>query len=130
MRVTTAGIIAIALAGLAACSSTSDPGAPGGGGGGGGGPVGSVDVGPGIEFVSRHNGLRPAADTIAAGASVTWTWTGNLPHSVRSIGSPSFQSSSTMTGSGTYAVQFAAPGTYRYDCAVHGAAMAGTIEVR
>jgi plastocyanin len=35
-----------------------------------------------------------------------------------------------MTGSGTYAVTFTAPGTYQYDCAVHGKLMTGTIVVR
>ena len=128
MRIAIAGIMTIALAGLAACGSSSEPAGPGGGGGGGG-PVGSVDVGPGIEFVSRHNGtVLPAEDTVAVGATVTWNWTGSLPHSVRSNGSPSFQSSSIMTG-GTYDVQFVAPGKYRYDCAVHGAAMSGTVVV-
>src|SRR5207247_3847755 len=86
-------------------------GVGGGGGGGGGSPVGSVTAGPGIEFVSGHNGSSNAAvDTIAIGGTVTWTWTGSLPHSVQSVGSPSFASSSTMTGSGTYAVRFDAPG--------------------
>src|SRR5207249_11258613 len=103
----------------------------GGGGGGGGSPVGSVTAGPGIEFVSGHNGSSNAAvDTIAIGGTVTWTWTGSLPHSVQSVGSPSFASSSTMTVSGTYAVRFDAPGRYQYDCAVHGQLMTGTIVVR
>lgn len=120
-------VITIALTGLAACSGAYGPSEPGGGGGG---PVGSVTVGPGIEFVSRHNGSRhPAVNTIQAGATVTWTWSGNLPHNVRSIGSPSFPSSATRTGSGTYALRFEVPGTYRYDCVVHGQAMTGTIVV-
>ena len=103
----------------------------GGGGGGGGGPVGSVTIGSGIQFVSGHNGSTNAAvDTVAIGGTVTWTWTGSLPHSVQSVGSPNFASSSSMTGSGTYAVTFAAPGTYQYDCAVPGRLMTGTIVVR
>jgi len=123
-------VITIALLGLTACGGAYGPSGPGVGGGGGGGPVGSVTVGPGIEFVSRHNGSRqPAVDTIQAGATVTWTWSGNLPHNVRSIGSPSFTSSTTRTGSGTYAVRFDVPGAYRYDCVVHGLAMTGTIVV-
>jgi hypothetical protein len=126
MRISPA-VITIALIGLAACSGAYGPSGPGGGGGG---PVGSVTVGPGIEFVSRHNGSRhPAVDTIQAGATLTWTWSGNEPHNVRSIGSPSFQSSATLAGSGTYAVRFDVAGTYRYDCVVHGQAMTGTIVV-
>lgn len=129
MRRSLGVMLTIVLAGLAACSSAYGPGG-GGGGGGGGGPVGSVTVGPGIEFVSRHNGTKnPARDTIAAGATVTWTWSGNEPHNVRSVGTPSFASSGTLTGTGTYAVRFDVAGTYRYDCIVHGAAMSGTIVV-
>jgi len=90
-----------------------------------------VTAGPGIQFVSGHNGSSNAAvDTIAIGSTVTWTWTGSLPHSVQSVGSPSFASSSTMTGSGRYGVRFDTPGTYQYDCAVHGQSMTGTIVVR
>ncbi len=113
-----------------ACSSDNNGGT---GPGTGGGAVGTVTVGN-ILFQSGHNGTQnPAIDTVAAGATVTWTWTntGSTPHSVRSDGSPSFTSSATQTGSGaTHAVMFTAPGTYQYDCAVHGAAMSGTIVVQ
>ena len=131
MRVRTAVIGMLTLASLAGCGGYGGTGTYGGGGGGGGGPVGSVTAGPGIQFVSGHNGSTNAAvDTIAIGGTVTWTWTGSLPHSVQSVGSPRFASSSTMTGNGTYAVRFDAPGTYQYDCAVHGQLMTGTIVVR
>src|SRR5207247_11356377 len=67
-------------------------GVGGGGGGGGGSPVGSVTAGPGIEFVSGHNGSSNAAvDTIAIGGTVTRTWTGSLPDSVQSRGRPRFR---------------------------------------
>jgi len=93
--------------------------------------VGAVTVGAGIEFVSGHNGSRnPAVDTISVGGTVTWAWAGSLPHSVESMGSSSFSSSDIKTGSGSYAVKFTAPGTYQYDCAVHGTAMTGTIVVQ
>jgi plastocyanin len=53
-----------------------------------------------------------------------------LPHSVQSTGSPSFTSSGILTGPGsTYQFTFTAPGTYQYDCAVHGTMMTGTIVV-
>ena len=64
------------------------------------------------------------------GGTVTWTWSGSLPHSVQSLGSASFASGATMTGSGTYAVTFTVPGTYEYDCAVHGQLMTGRVVVR
>lgn len=137
-------LVAFTLVAVAACGGSYDAtyaggggsagggGAPvdGGGGVGGAGPVGAVTIGAGIEFVSRHNGTSNAAiDTIPAGTAMTWTWTGALPHSVRSVGASTFASSDTRTGSGTYSVTFATPGTYSYDCAVHGSAMSGTIVV-
>lgn len=93
----------------------------------------SVTVGDDF-FASVHNSTsNPAVDTIAAGGTVTWTWgTSFNPHAVRSTGTPSFTSESgTQTGSGkTFQVTFATPGTYTYDCSVHGAAMTGRIVVR
>ncbi len=136
MRLRNSLFTIIALAGLAACGSnnygTGGGGVTGGGtGGGGGGPVGSVTVGSGIQFVSGHNGtMNPAVDTIPVGSTATWTWTGSLPHSVQSVGSPSFASSGTRTGSGTYTVTFPVAGTYQYNCAVHGSLMTGTIVVQ
>ena len=119
---------------LAACGGNSSTGLYGsgdGGAGGGGGPVGAVTIGSGIRFASSHNGSQnPAVDTIPVGGTVTWTWTGSLPHGVHSTGSTSFTSSRIMTGSGMHAVTFTAPGTYQYDCAVHGTAMRGSIIVR
>jgi plastocyanin len=87
-----------------------------------------------IFFQSARNGTQnPAVDTVAAGGAVTWTWTatGSIPHSVQSVGSPSFTSSAILTGDGqTYTLTFSNPGTYQYDCAVHGTQMTGTIVVR
>ena len=136
---------ALALAVLAGCSSGSstptDPptgGGSGGDNGGGGGntaapPTAAIIVGN-ILFKSGHNGTtNPAVDTVAVGGTVTWTWTntGNVPHSVESEASPSFTSSAIQTGDGTtHQVTFSTPGKYQYDCAVHGAAMSGTIVVR
>jgi plastocyanin len=125
-----AGVAAIALG----CSSSSTGPSNGGNGQGmGGGPVGTVTVGN-IFFESGHNGTtNPAQDTVAAGQTVTWTWTntGSQPHSVLSVGSPSFPSSNTLTGSGmTYTATFSTPGTYHYQCAVHGSLMTGTVVVQ
>jgi hypothetical protein len=123
---------ALALAALAACGGGYDstyPGGGGNGGGGGGGAVGAVTVGPGIEFTSAHNGTSNAAvDTVAVGGTVTWTWNGTDSHSVKSTGTTTF-ASSPVKRSGTYAATFAAPGTYTYECAVHGAAMSGRVVV-
>jgi plastocyanin len=122
---------------LAGCggSSTTAPGTVSGGGTGGGtgGTPGSVTVGD-IFFKSGSNGSsNPAVDTVAVGGTVTWTWAAgeSLPHSVQSLGSTSFASSSIQTGGGSsYKVTFPTAGTYHYDCAVHGQMMTGTIVVQ
>ena|SRR3989441_7112617 len=143
MRLRNAALGLIALAALVGCGSNGygtgtggggGSGSGGGGGGGGGGPVGSVTVGAAIQFVSGHNGSHnPAVDTIAVGGTVTWTWGANSGayggHSVQSVGSQSFASSAVQS-SGTYSLTFTTPGTYQYDCAVHGSAMTGTVVVR
>jgi hypothetical protein len=128
-------LLALSVAAVAACGGgygttyPSGGGTGGGGGGGGGGPVGAVTIGPGLTFTSRHNGTaNDAVDTVAVGGAVTWTWTGTDGHSVQSVGTTSF-ASSPVKNSGTYAVTFATAGTYRYQCAVHGAAMTGRVVV-
>jgi plastocyanin len=92
----------------------------------------AVTVGD-IFFKSVLNGSsNPAVDTVAVNGTVTWTWASSesLPHSVQSMGSPSFTSSAVMTGPGnTYQFTFTTPGSYTYDCAIHGQLMTGTIVV-
>jgi plastocyanin len=141
MRLLIGGLLTTGL--FAACSSDSTtPTSPTGGGGTtGGGTSGGGTQAPtsaavtlgDIFFRSDHNGTsNPAVDTVAVGGTVTWTWGSgaNMPHSVQSLGSPSFTSSSIMTGSGnTHSATFGAAGTYQYDCAVHGQLMTGRIVV-
>jgi plastocyanin len=119
--------LAVALAAMVGCSDNSQPSD------GGGGMPGTVTVGN-IFFQSGNNGTQnPAIDTVAAGTTVIWTWTntGSTSHTVHSEGSPSFTSSGTLTGNGkTYSVTFTTPGTYQYDCAIHGEAMTGRIVVQ
>jgi len=89
----------------------------------------AVQVGDNFFRSGRNSTSNPAVDTIAAGGTVTWTWAGVNPHSVESTGSPSFTTSTVKT-SGTYAFTFATPGTYTYDCGVHGASMSGRVVVQ
>ena len=130
----------IALAVLVSCSGGSATDAPADGGATGGDtdggatpPTAAVSVGNDV-FTSGHNGsANPAVDTIAAGGTVTWTWTytGGVQHSIRSLGLTIFRNSVVKSGDGsTYQVVFRRAGTYQYDCAIHGAAMTGTIVVR
>src|SRR6266516_2457197 len=100
---------------LAGCGGVTSPG-------GGGHPVGDVLVGN-IFFRSAHNGTtNPAVDTIAAGS-----------HSIQSTGlvPEIFRSSVVMSGANdSYTTTLRNPGTYTYQCAVHGAAMTGRIVVQ
>lgn len=93
----------------------------------------AVTVGD-IFFTSGHNGSsNSAVDTVAVNGTVTWTWAPAeaLRHSVQSQGAPSFTSSAIQTGPGkTYQATFTTPGTYQYNCAVHGPLMTGRIVVR
>lgn len=127
----TAWFLAASLFSLAACGGVTSPYGGGGGGGGGGGPAGQVTVGNDL-FRSAHNGSQnPAVDTIAAGTTVRWTWGSAGSHSVQSTGSPSFTSSSVLSAAtSTYVLTFNTPGTYTYDCGVHGTAMSGRIVVQ
>jgi len=136
------------MAAVAACSgssSTSPTTGTGSGGNGGDGtssntsggmPTGgdiAVIVGNNFMKSARNGSVNPAVDTVAVGASVTWTWTntGNVSHGIQSLGSPSFPTGTVLTGDGkTYRVTFNAAGTYQYDCLVHGTMMPGTIVVQ
>ena len=129
-------------------SPTSSGGGAGGGGygGGTGGGTGAntsggtptsgdvaVIVGNIFMKSGRNGTVNPAVDTVAVGGSVTWTWTstGNVPHGIQSLASPSFPTGPVLTGDGnTYRVTFNTAGTYQYDCVVHGVMMLGTIVVR
>ena len=125
---------------------TGTGGGYGGGGGGAGGDSGgntsggtptsgdvAVIVGDIFMKSARNGSVNPAVDTVAVGGSVTWTWTntGNVPHGIQSLASPSFPTGTVLTGDGkTYRVTFNTAGTYQYDCLVHGTMMPGTIVVR
>jgi plastocyanin len=126
-----ASIVTAALLSLTACGGVTSP--QGGGGGGGGGAVGQVTVGN-IFFRSVHNGSQnPAVDTIAVGDSITWAWNAAGSHSIQSTGlvPEIFRNSVVMAGANdTYTVTFRNPGTYSYQCAVHGSAMTGRIVVQ
>lgn len=133
------GMLATSL--LAGCGSDNTPTGPSTGGGGttpppgGGSPApatASVTVGD-IFFRSDHNGTsNPAVDTVAVNGTVTWTWAPSvtMAHSVQSVGSPTFTSSTIMSGAGsTQEATFTTAGSYQYDCAVHGQLMTGKIVV-
>jgi len=91
----------------------------------------SVDVQNNFFESERNATQNPAVDTLAAGGTVTWTWIAEGEHSIRSTNTPNFDSSPTQRAAGSeYRATFSEPGTYGYDCSVHGSPMTGQIVVR
>lgn len=78
-----------------------------------------------------HLNLDQGTTIVTVRDTVVWTWTDEAPHSVQSIGTPSFSSSLVKTGIGSqHSFHFTEIGEYSYNCAVHGDTMKGIISVR
>ena len=128
-------LLAVLFAGCGGGSSMpTAPSNPPSGGGGSDPPSAavSVTVGNNLFRSDRNASVNPAIDTVTAGGTVTWTWvdTGAVPHTVQSVGAPAFTSSGLESSNGsTYQLTFSTPGTYQYNCAVHGNMMTGTVVV-
>lgn len=93
----------------------------------------AVTVGTSFFTSDRNGTTNPAVDTVSVGGTVTWTWVSGLavPHSVQSIGSPSFPSSPIKGGVGeTHSATFSTAGTYQYNCARHPNTMTGRVVVK
>lgn len=76
------------------------------------------------------NAFAPQSLTVKAGSTVTWNWTNTRnPHSV--VGKYAGQDidSGRHSGSDRFTFTFASPGTFDYQCGVHGASMSGKIIV-
>jgi len=125
-------LVALAVVGLAAC----------GGGGGGGSSVTSPPPGgtnnppPSNGVTVSNNAFSPANKSVPVGSTVQWSWntcTGDVytgqTCSSHSVTFDDGQGSPTQD-QGSYSRTFSAAGTYNYHCAVHGAAMAGSITVQ
>ena len=117
-------VVGFAMALVAACSggydSTTAPGGNNGGGnntGGNNGPAVNIS---GFAFA-------PAADTVTAGTTVTWTNKDAATHTV-TADDATFDSGNVGNGA-TYTHTFSAVGTYAYHCAIH-AGMNGKIIVK
>lgn len=92
-----------------------------------------------ITVGSPGNNFTPAVDTVAAGGTVTWTWS-TANHSVTTTGPTSFTSDPAGIVPSiphTYGpITFNTPGTYYYYCEAHGSpgnpptGMSGTIVVQ
>src|SRR2546428_6493976 len=115
---------------LAACGSSTSPYGAGGGGGVGGGGGGAGHT---TSLTVGNNFFSPTPDTVTAGATVTWTWSASSnPHTVNWDTGPGAlpSNSGASQTSGTYQATLTTVGTYTYHCAVHGAAMSGTLVVK
>lgn len=121
---------ALSAALLAACGG-GGPSAPQiGTGGGGNGPAHVVTIGAST--------FTPASITVPVNGSVTWNWNSCttdanynqtcIEHSVAF--DDTTIAGSVIQSSGSFAKTFTAAGVYKYHCAVHGAAMAGTVTVQ
>jgi plastocyanin len=84
-----------------------------------------------------NNKYTPAHDSVAVGSTLTWTWDsctgdgyGGSMCTSHSVQFDDGGASSNIKDSGTFSRTFASAGTYTYHCAVHGAAMAGTVIVK
>lgn len=84
-----------------------------------------VTVGPGIAFA-------PTSVKIGSVGTVTFTWAANsIAHGVQWLTGPgTLPANSAVQTSGTYQATFTTPGTYTYNCIVHGASMSGSVTVR
>jgi plastocyanin len=77
-----------------------------------------------VTIVSRA--YQPAALTIEAGQTVTWTNRGFTPHTVTAVGGE-FDSGRLNLGE-SFKVTFSTPGTFAYACTIHPS-MKGTVTV-
>lgn len=72
--------------------------------------------------------FSPKRTTISKNTVVTWRWSADNPHNVRSRGARRFRGSRTKTN-GVHRVRFRRAGRYRYVCTIHDG-MSGRITVR
>ncbi len=90
----------------------------------------AVNTGPTVEIVGLS--FSPSTETVTAGATVTWSNTGDTVHTVTPDELPdgSVPWTSTQLEPGqTFLQTFNTPGTYRYFCSIHPDRMTGTVMV-
>jgi plastocyanin len=125
----------LALVSLAACGGGN--GYPTGSGGQDPPPGGQQPPSTSNAVAVQNNRFSPAATTVAAGTTVTWTWDSCdddgyggrvcVEHSVTFDGAGG---GSARQSTGSYQRQFNTAGTFNYRCTLHGAAMTGQVVVR
>lgn len=114
-----------------ACGDDDDDDTGGNGGaaspttGGGGNVPGNL-----TKVRVSDNQFSPVSLQVPVGATVTWEWSGAVPHSVVGTFDGKEIRSPQLTGTGVYLEAFQKAGTFDYQCGVHGAAMAGKIVIQ
>ncbi len=113
--------LALLVAAIAAACAGAPAASPGGGGGGGGGQQaggGSVTI---VDFA-----FQPQNATVKVGQTVTWTNTGDAPHTVK--WQQGAAESPRLSKGQTYQRTFDTAGTFPYVCGIHPN-MTGTVTV-
>jgi plastocyanin len=82
----------------------------------------SVDLPPSYRF-------EPAAITVPAGSTVTWTNDDHFTHSVQLLAGDLGTDPHLMEPGATASITFTEPGTYPYQCHLHPQDMQGTVTV-
>jgi cytochrome c peroxidase len=85
--------------------------------------------GTGATVIMQASAYNPATLTVAPGTVVTWTNRDNLDHSA-TFDSPLVGATPIFISGSQKLTMPRAPGSYHYQCAVHGLAMQGTVIVR
>jgi manganese oxidase len=117
-------VIMLILAGMTGCKKSDS----------GSNPTSSTPPPAAANTVTMQNtAFSPAAMTVAAGTTVTWTNNDNMAHTVTS-GAPGAPDgmfdSGTLAAGGTFHFTFATKGTFQYYCTIHAPGMKGTITVQ
>lgn len=124
----TTGLTVILAAAVAACSSSTAPSNNGGGVPGGASSntiTASYTSSNGSYGSSSTWYFAPTPDTVAAGAAVTFTWSG-AQHNVH-WDTPNSPDSIPESGSASVSRTFTTAGTYNYHCTIHN--MSGVVVV-
>ena len=129
MRLKSACFSLALISGAACGGGSDDPAGP---------PVGNSNTPPPAGGIAvTNNAFSPSEKTVSVGTTVTWAWStcsggGGYDNETCVAHSVNFDdgTNSPTQEKGNYTRTFGAAGSFRYQCAIHGAAMSGTITVQ
>jgi plastocyanin len=89
-----------------------------------------------MSLMVENNHFSPARDSVPAGSTLHWAWNscdgdgyGGQTCTQHGVQFDDGGPSSSIQSSGSFSRTFAAAGVFTYHCAVHGAAMQGSVKV-